>query len=101
MSTGLNLTKEDVRVRTEARTTEQETFLLREIAEGRESEGVVLTKRPSHFTRIERGGDLVVHRLVELLGQEKVLAPLWIESTKEPELVFLYWSTNVESRVDF
>src|SRR4030095_3474369 len=101
VTAGLNLTTEAVGIVTEARTTKQETFLLREITEGREGNRVVLVRGPSHFPGIERGIDLVVNWIVKLLGQEVVLALLGIESAKEPNLVLSNWSTYVNTGVDF
>ena len=70
MATRLNHTAKRSRVIAESGTTKQETFLLREIAEGREGEGVVLVDAPGQLARVERGRDFILDGLTESLGQE-------------------------------
>src|ERR1044071_2677038 len=100
MTARLKRSEEAVRVCAETITAEEEAFLLREIAEGREGERVVRIDGPRQLARIERRRDLVFGFLTEGLGQEEVLATLRIERAEEPELVFLDRAADVESGVN-
>ncbi|MCA1635561.1 MAG: hypothetical protein LC802_18185 [Acidobacteria bacterium] len=84
---GLDNAAEAVRVGTEAGATEQEAFLLREVAEGREGKEVALVDVPGNLARVEGGRDLVLDLVEECLGQEEVLAALWIERGEEGQLL--------------
>ena len=74
---------------------------LGEIAEGRGGERVPRIDGPCDLAGVERNRHVVFYVLVERLGQVKILALLWIESSKEPELVFHNRSTDVAADVNF
>src|SRR5207302_6442690 len=95
----LRLAAEAVRVCAEACVAEEETLLLREVAEGREVERVVDRRPPRDLARVEGGRDLVVDAVVERLRQEEVLALLRVKRAEEPELVLLDRAADVEAGV--
>src|SRR5436190_1429794 len=66
---------------------------LSEISECRKRQRVSLIESVGQLAGIERGGDAIARRFVERLGKVRILSPLWIERSKEPQLVFLQSAT--------